>query len=97
MTSQRLPDFCLTFPDKDTADAALFDVDGIVTIDPVFGNGIVYHPTGEVTTGSDGIETPVMAQSAGYHVNVQVQVGASLPASLEQYKVTPLQPKQVFY
>ena len=55
--------------------------------------GTIYRDTGETQTVG-GITSPVMAASAGWHVNV---IADEIPAALYPYLVNPVQPKRVFY
>lgn len=45
--------------------------------------GIIYRPTGETLTDSEGNEYPEMAPLDGYHVNIR----GELPESLSAYNV----------
>lgn len=67
-----------------------------MVIDVLFGNGVVYSPTGANQT-IDGMTVPVMAASPGYHVNARI-LGDYTPTELESYMLDPepSNPKCVF-
>lgn len=74
-------DYTLRFPDKATADALLFDAEGVSkypshTIDVI---GTIYKPTGTIVTGEDG-EYPEVAPVAGWHVNARGEQDPTLDA-----------------
>lgn len=46
--------------------------------------GIIYKPTGNTLTDSEGMEYPEMAPIEGYHINFQQEV-----PELAEYKLTP--------
>lgn len=58
-------------------------------LDPV---GVIYEPTGE-TELIGGLETPIMAPIAGWHVNMKL---AALPDELQSYAITPATPSRMF-
>ncbi|AMM84268.1 hypothetical protein [Martelella sp. AD-3] len=64
---------------------------GMLALKPVGADcdGLVYAPTGETVTGGDGIAYPEMAAVDGYHVNLRLADGASLPAALVAHVVAP--------
>ncbi|TNB47429.1 hypothetical protein FF124_11235 [Martelella lutilitoris] len=64
---------------------------GMLALKPVGAvcDGLVYAPTGETVTDGDGVEYPEMAAVAGYHVNLRVAEGATLPAELAAHVVAP--------
>ena len=55
--------------------------------------GTIYRDTGSTQTVG-GITSPVMAASAGWHVNV---IADEIPSALYQYLVNPVQPKRVYF
>lgn len=84
----------LSFESQEQADAVLFDADG----EKVFANtdviGVIYKPTG-ATEDVDGMQIPVMAPIAGWHVNVLLSDGED-GSVLEPFAVTPKTPIRVF-
>ena len=58
--------------------------------------GLLYHPTGATTTDPDtGLPVPVMAVSAGWHINVGVK-GRALRKKLRPWVVKPAVQKREF-
>ena len=55
--------------------------------------GTVYRDTGATQTVGN-ITSPVMAASAGWHVNV---IADDIPAALYPYLVNPVMPKRVYF
>lgn len=86
-----MTDYTLKFQSEAEANAVLFTeqikVDGDVVetfktpnfpehaIDII---GLIYKPTGEMLTTEDGLEQPVMAAIAGWHVNVRGEENETL-------------------
>ncbi len=54
--------------------------------------GIIYEPTGETTTDSEGNEVPVMAPVDGWHVNVRLKQDDTFPDDLKPYQIYPNNP-----
>jgi hypothetical protein len=53
------------------------------------GDGVVYAPTGETETDTEGFEYPAMAAVPGFHVNIRLADGAALPEALADYRFAP--------
>lgn len=58
--------------------------------------GVVYEPTGNTVTGSDGDSWPEMAAIPGWHVNVRILDSTPLPATFEAFEVFPANPTREF-
>ena len=84
-------DIKLKTEDKSSMDAALSPWRSVCEIDEI---GVIYLPTGEMTTGDDGDE-PVMAAIAGWHVNVRT-TSSDASDALRHLEVTPENPVRVW-
>ena len=85
-------DIKLKTEDKSSMDAALSPWRSVCEIDEI---GVIYMPTGEMTTGDDGEQEPVMAPIDGWHVNVRTTSSEAADA-LRHLEVTPENPVRVW-
>lgn len=57
--------------------------------------GILNNPTGAMLVDENGNQFPEMTPVEGWHVNIR-WLNGDCPAELEQYRVSPVHPKQVW-
>ena len=85
-------DMKLKTEDKSSMDAALLPWCSVCEIDEI---GVIYLPTGEMTTGDDGEQEAVMAAIGGWHVNVRT-TSSDAADELRHLEVTPENPVRVW-
>ena len=85
-------DIKLKTEDKSSMDAALSLWRSMCEIDEI---GVIYLPTGKMTTGDDGEQEPVMTAIDGWHVNVRTTSSDAADA-LRHLEVTPENPVRVW-
>lgn len=100
-----MTDFCLCFPDEQTAFAAAQALDAVIITEDGprlvrFTERYAIDVIGEITfpgTYDDqGNELTPTTRLTGWHVNFRILDGTELPADLQQYVVTPANPYRVW-
>lgn len=100
-----MSDFCLRFPDEQTAFAAAQALDAVAMTEDGprlirFTHRYAIDVIGEITLpgtyDADGNELSPPTPLSGWHVNFRILNGSDLPADLQQYVVTPANPVRVW-